>query len=273
MLLNRVCLALTLVLTMMGCASLKKTPRPEKVEILLKGRPGESSETRYYSSSRTRTYSDSQLLRDKTESVDFLVRTDVTDYKPEQNILSYTVSTIRKDGPISLHDLAFPELDEKIDFSVRSDSGEVLKAGVYPSVGLFFVPSLPMPRRAVAVGDTWVLEHTWLSAQDQIPFRLEVIGILKGIDRCAKSEHLCADLELSGAVALAKVSFADGARFDSRISGRVMFDLDRGDVLWSEVHSQDDMIGSGEKTQVRSCMVSQLETGSDLKRPGTCEPR
>lgn len=273
MLLNRMLIALGLALIGMGCASVNKPPVPEKVEILFKGKAGESSETRYYSNSRTMSYTDSQLLRDKTESVDFTVKTAVTDYRPEEKLLRYDVTTVRKDGPVALHDLAFPELSEKIDFIVRSDSGEVLKAGRYSPMSVFFVPSLPMPKRPVSVGDTWALEHAWLSAEDQIPLRLEVIGILKNIQRCPKSDHLCADLELSGSIELVKMPTAAGARFDSRISGRVMFDLDRGDVLWSEIRSQEDMIVSGERTEVRSCMISQLELDVHLERPRACEAK
>jgi len=222
----------------------------------MKGVPGASSKTQYYSSVRTLSYSEGQLLRDRTEDVEFVVQTDVKSVDAKRGAVTSVAKTIAKDGKQSLHLLAFPERDESIEYIVTS-LGEVLQAGAYSPHSLFFVPSLPIPKENVRVGDTWELTHSWLSGSEKIPLKLEVIGILKALIPCEK-RSLCADIEVSGRVALGVAPTAVGAQFDSRIWGRILFSLDRGDVIRSEVRSREEMTIKAERTVSISCMKSEL---------------
>jgi hypothetical protein len=239
------------------------------VPLEFKGKPGETSETRYYNTSRSLIYEDKQLLRDRIETVDFTVQTRMEAFDEAKKILKFRVKTIAKDGTVDLHEMAFPELNEEIDY-IQRGNGQILKAGSYPPQGLFYVPSLPMPAEPVSVGDTWTMEHQWISSRDSIPLKLEVVGILKDIVSCDKGK--CADMEISGGVSLAAVPTIPGARFSSRLWGRLLFSLERGDVLWSEMRSQEEMTIPGSRTVVSSCMVSEMKSGGKLRTKGQCEP-
>ena len=254
----------------LGCAvGTAKNQLPKSIGLQFRGRPGESTDTRYYSNARILSYEDQQLVRDRTEIVDFNVRTHVTKYDKAADILAYSSRTTRKDGTVDLHDLSFPDLDEQIDYVTRGN-GEVLSAGRFPPQSLFFVPSMPMPGGPVEVGDTWTLTHVWLSAMETIPLKLEVVGILKDIVTCEK-DKVCADVEISGHVGLAVAPAAPGSHFASRIWGRLLFSLERGDVIWSEMLSREEMSSQSEKMNVSSCMVSMMQLATGQGQTLTCE--
>lgn len=233
---------------------------PSKILLRLKGTPG-LTETAYHSSVRTRTYSGSSLTRERQEAVDFTVQTRVQ--ASNEKTITAQVETVSKDGTTDLHDLAFPELKETIPY-ILSPLGKVIKAGGYSESSIYFVPSLPLPEHAVSVGDTWVLEHQWLSSREQVPFQLSIVGILKQILPC-ESKGFCADIEISGHVKIGLPANAAASRFTSRLWGHVLFSLERGDVLWSEMHSEEEMSSDLEKTKVDSCMVSVMKIASTVK--------
>ncbi|MBX3022035.1 MAG: hypothetical protein KF799_10195 [Bdellovibrionales bacterium] len=251
-----------------ACSSAKKAsgPVPKQVEILFNARAGETFATLYHSNARTQKFSEGQLTNDRYESVDFTVETKTVAVKNGE--IATVVKTVEKDGTLDLHNLAFPELKEEIEFVVKAD-GEVLKAGKYPPQSIYFVPSLPIPGRLVEVGDTWTMEHTWYSSHEAIPLKLSVVGILKDIVSC-EGGH-CADMEVSGGVSLALPPNVKTARFDSRVWGRLLFSLARGDVIWSEMRSREEMSVEGDRSVSESCMISRLKTlpGRALE----CDPR
>ena len=261
-----------LALSIASCATLMGPPRPENVFLTLKGDPGRTSETRYFSNTRTLSFEEGQLLRDKTEGVDFSVQTTFKAANSPDKILKFTARTVRKDGAVSLHDLSFPELREEIDYVVHAESAKVLKAGRYPSHSVFFIPTLPLPQRPVVVGDTWSFEHNWISTHDQVPLRLEMIAILKDLVRCSEGQHWCADLELSGQLGVAVPPTVRGAIFESHVRGRALFDLDRGDVLWSEIRSREEMRTPQQRVLVHSCMISELKMGEKYRSEFNCQP-
>jgi hypothetical protein len=268
----RVLLSLIFSVGLCACASTGGASRKDvkSVTITLKGRDGETGETRYFSNAHILTYQDGQLLRDRLESVDFTVRTDVTKYDTDQKTIAYSTRTVRKDGTVPLHDLAFPEINEQIDYVVRTD-GQVLKAGQFGARSLFFVPSMPIPDQPVEVGDTWTMEHTWFSAKEGIPLKLDVVGILKDIVSC-EGGRTCADLEISGHVNLVAAPTAQGAHFESRLWGRMLFSIDRGDVIWSEMRSHEEMGVQSDRMVVSSCMISETKLGAKFKTDFACDP-
>ena len=243
-----------------------------KVEIALKGKPGDATDTRYYSSSRVLTYNGEQLVRDKTESVDFTVRTEYKSYDPKLGILKFKVKTTRKDGKVELHDMAFPELHEEIEYIVAGRTGQVIQAGAYSPQGIFYIPSIPIPKESVQVGDTWAMQHVWYSSGEAIPLRLDIVGILKDVVKCDGGK-LCADIEISGGVDLEKTATAKGSRFESKLWGRMLFSIERGDVIWSEMRSTEDMSVPGERVSITSCTVSETKIAKNFKTDFVCDPQ
>jgi hypothetical protein len=262
---------------LVGCTSGRlKTEQAEKVDsiktvtIELKMKPGTRFDTHYFSNSFIRNYSDQQLVREKHEAVDFTTLTAGVDYNSNLKLLRYKMRTIAKDGQVDLHELAFPEKNEEIEYVVRGN-GKVIKAGPYAPDSLFFVPALPVPDHPVEVGDTWEVDHEWRSAREKIPLRLETVGVLKNIVKC-EGDKVCADIEVSGGVKLAIKPNAVGARFNSRIWGRMLFSVERGDVIWSEVRSEEEMGSGNDRVLIQSCMLSETKLGSSYKTNLNCEP-
>ena len=250
-----------ILLVLVGCASGPKKSADPAIRIELKGKLGMTSETRYYSNSQIKTFSDHQLLRDKQEAVEFTTLTKIKAFDPVEKLVTFTVRTTAKDGAVDLHDLAFPEKNEEIEYKVRTN-GIVEKAGAYPPQSLFFVPNLPIPDGEVRVGDTWVMSHSWASARDGVPMKLEVVGILKALVPCGGAS--CADIEVSGGVSLLAPPTTAGARFSSRVWGRLLFHPDRGEVIWSEMRSEEEMNIGPERLAVLSCIKSATKRGVPL---------
>lgn len=257
------------LLALTACASAPHKTQPESIRIELRGQAGASTETRYHSHANVKTYSESQILRDKQEVVDFTTITKIRSFDPATKLLSYTVRTTEKDGTVSLHDLAFPEKNEEIDFIAKTN-GIVIKAGSYSPQSLFFVPAMPVPGEEVRVGDTWTMEHTWFSAADNIPLKLDIVGILKAIVPCAGT--ICADIEVSGSVKLVRSATTANARFDSRVWGRILYSPSRGDIVWSEMRSQEEMNVGADQMSVLSCMVSETKISGRYRTNLNCAP-
>jgi hypothetical protein len=238
--------------------------------IELKGVAGEKSLTRYYSNSHTKTFNENQLVREKEESVDFEVEQRMLMVDNSKGILKYVNKTIRKDGAIELHDLGFPELREEIEYIVRTN-GMILQAGRYSPQSIFYIPAFPIPEKEVEVGDTWTMNHVWMSARENIPLSLEMVGILKDIVPCGKGQ--CADIEISGGVNLGATPTAPGAFFESRIWGHMLYSAEKGDVVWSDIRSHEEMRVQQDRVVVSSCMVSETKQGGDYKMKFTCDPK
>lgn len=266
---------IALVLILAGCAS-KPTanetpsePAPKQATIRFAGKAGAQTDTVYRSNSRTRRFQDGQITNDRTEIVDFTTRAVVR--AADADKVTTGVKTIAKDGSVDLHDLAFPELNEEIEYVTKS-TGQIVKAGRYPPHSIFFVPPMPVPEKPVAVGDTWPLEHTWFSGAEHIPLKLSVVGILKGIVACEGA--WCADVEVSGGVAIAVAPSEASARFESRVWGRMLFSLAGGDILWSELRSREEVLFGTERTLVESCMVSEVKSERHgIKSQLDCDPK
>ncbi|HMN67761.1 MAG TPA: hypothetical protein PKC28_04405 [Bdellovibrionales bacterium] len=265
----RVLILLPFVLA--ACASTKpRDATDEAIRLELKGKPGEVTDTRYFSNSRVRTFTENQLIRDHQEAVDFTVRTDVKSYDANDKILKFKVTTTKKDGPVPLHDLAFPEYKESVDFVVHGASGKVLSAGSHSPQGIFFVPSLPLPSGEVKVGDTWTMDHVWYSASEGIPMKLDVVAIFKDIMPCGSDR--CADIEISGNVKIAPGIDPAMGRFESRIWGRLLFAVGRGEVVWSEMRNQEQMLAPKERMDVVSCMLSETKLTKEYRTKFDCTP-
>lgn len=241
------------------------------MEIRFKGEAGKTYETKYFSTSRILTYSENQLIKDRTEAVEFTVANKIEKVDPAAQTIAYSSTTTKKDGVIPLHDLAFPEKGEVINFIIKT-TGEVLKAGDFPPQSIFYVPAMPIPKTKVEIGDTWPMEFVWASARDGIPLKLEVVGILKDIKSC-NGGHTCADVEISGHVNLVINPDVVNARFESKIWGRMLFDLERGDVTWSQTRSREEMTTKTDRVLVSSCMVSETKSEKGFRTNVQCEPK
>ena len=135
--------------------------------IHLKSEEGRVENIKYFSHSKIKSFEEQQLIREKDEIVEFLVESK--SLASDQGNIRNILTTLEKDGLVDLHDLAFPEVKERIEF-VFKPNAEVLYAGSYPKSSVFYVPPLSLPSDAVKVGDTWEMQRSWISMKNNIPF-------------------------------------------------------------------------------------------------------
>jgi hypothetical protein len=264
-----------------SCASLKSknfTATPilnnEPIELKLKSLPGRKENTLFYSNAKVKTYESQQLIREKDEIVEFEVESQsiITEGDPDQ--IRTLLSTIKKDGQVDLHDLAFPEIKERIEF-VFKPNAEVIYAGNYPKSSVFFIPPLSLPNEKVKVGDTWEMQRSWVSMKNNIPLKLHMVTILKNLYSCG-NQGVCADLEVSGVIDII-AAFNNDTKFGSQISGRLIFSLNTGSILWSLVKSTEEISIADSKMEVKSCLISRLltpkeEVWGEIEKPFVCTP-
>ncbi len=235
-------------------------------ELRLKGTKGETSRTYYHSDSAVEDLEEGQKVRDHEEIMDFAVDSEVLAAAAEA--IAVRMTTIEKDGTGSLHDYAFPEPDESIDFFYTSDA-HVLKADPFPKESIFYLPPVSLPAKPVKIGDTWTLNHSWISNNDGLPLNLNMVTIFKGVTACGRY-GLCADLEVSGKVDIDADKFEEMASFNSRLWGRILFSFEKGDVIWSEVRSKEVFKTSSSEMRVLACMVSKMQASANDRL--SCKP-
>jgi hypothetical protein len=262
---------------LIGCQSLGKksdlqliqTTKP--IEIRLSAKAGQEELTRYFSHARIHSFEGSQLVHEQDEMVDFKVREKVLKVKEPSGPFTVLTSTIYKDGTADLHDLAFPEKGEEIEF-VFGNEGQVLRAGDYPANSVFYVPPIPLPKEPVQVGDTWTMDHAWIGIKNNIPLGVHIIAILKNVYACGADQ--CADIEISGQVDVIGLN-PSNQKFSSRVWGRMLVAVSDSTVLWSETRSRERVAVKDQGTEVWSCLVGNLESPNPWgwsRLQKTCDP-
>lgn len=235
-------------------SNLKPIENPGPVTIELKGKKGDTVKTRFYSHSLTKNFHQSQIIKKKDEIVEFSLVEEIRQSDSKKDRIIVLATSKEKDGVVDLHDLAFPELDETIEY-VYTSKGKVIKAGEYPQWSIFYVPPLPLPEVPVQVGDTWEMKEEWRSMNNGIPLQVNLVGILKNVYQCGADR--CADIEMSGDVSLANATAVD-INFVSEMNGRLLFNIDKGVSVWSMIQGQEDLRTNDDQTIVLSCLASNV---------------
>lgn len=231
-----------------GAALLRLSAQAGRVEV-----------TKHASRSVSKSFDQGKLKSLDESSAQFEVRTEIRD-RPDGTIEQW-LQTTKKSGDLDLRSLAFPEEGEKLGL-LLTRQGRVLSAGEYPPDSIFFVPPVSLPAGPVAVGDTWELVAQWKNFEDDTPFQLEMVSILKGYVACGDDQ--CADVELSGEV---KIPFEmrKFVGFDSEWRGRMLFAKNSGSLVWSRIDSLETMRGEGVERRIHSCLESVLAEPAALQ--------
>lgn len=255
---------LTFIFFTAGCASLNQKDRPQPVKIdkpillELSGSVNRLEVIRYHFASHKESFAPKAIIPEvKKENVEFAVQTTTKEVFPGGEV-SYMIETLSRKGEVPLHDLAFPEPGEKLE-QILTRNARVLKAGEYPPESIFFLPPIPLPVIPVKVGDTWTLKHQWASDSSGVPLELDMVAILKGIYSCGENDQ-CADIEISGQVALPQK--IPNLYLDSEITGHLIFAVQYGSIVWSEIRTVEKVTAEKGKSVVQSCMKSFIEKPS-----------
>ncbi len=239
----------------------------KEYELKLKSKAGKKDQISYQAISITQTMKPGNVQEEKTSITDFtIVEESLPSLNP--NEIKAKIKTLKKNGPAGLRDMAFPELGQSINVTY-SPYAEVLKAGDEGKNSVFYVPPVSLPKEKVSVGDTWVLDAQWIGETSELPFKMEIVTILKDVKPCRNFDDQCAELEVSGEVEML-LPANSGIYFLSQLSGRIWFAINSGKILSSNVRSQEKMQTSDGLVRVASCIGSELERAD---RPvASCDP-
>lgn len=259
-----------------ACASFSrpvelKVAEGQKFDLSLVPRTGDQEIHGYSVQSQIIMTENGELVRRKQEAVDFDVLTEQTYFDPARKWLHVRAKTLNKDGMMDLNSMAFPEKGESIDF-IYTLKADVVQAGEYPEVSIFYVAPLPLPPEPVGVGESWTQQASWLSSNG-VPLLMDLVAILKNVYACG--EHRCMEIEISGNVFL-QAETNEPMNFISEISGRIIFSKERGTLLWSYVRSQESLTTVNGQVLSYTCVVGVLKQPLIYKWPYatqlSCDP-
>jgi hypothetical protein len=260
----------------LGCShggmKVKEVRVRQPVLLQINGNKGQVELTRYRYLSTKATTDERKIRVKRDESVDFVTKSEVID-SLKDNQVRVRVQTTQKEGGVELNDLSFPELNESIDF-IFTPSAKVLKAGGYSRESIFFVQPIPLPEGPVSKGDTWTLEHTWLSRHNSLPLKIELVSILSRFVECGENDR-CADIEISGRVVLPPGMIKGSLQ--SQVFGRLLFAEKKGMIVWSDIRTEERLKTEDEKIEIDSCLESLVEEPKSyrwaFKEKADCDPK
>lgn len=269
-------------LLIVGCQSMSKSSKTstltaaslkQPVDLVWVGTPGRTEKTRYYSHSSTRSFEGLTIRHQREEIVEFAVQSKVTKVDAQNQQSTYEISTLEKDGPVNLKDMAFPELGETLEL-VLTKKAKIVSAGTYPKTSIFFVPPISLPNSPVEVGSTWELTHDWMSLNNGMRLQLNLVTILKGVYECGQNDQ-CFELEVSGDVALPDMKNApagSNTHLESKVTGRLFYSQKSASIVWSDVRNKESFIADGMRVEVLSCIQSKVEEPAESALPAAKNP-
>jgi len=247
---------------------LEEIRNPGPIELRLKADLNHPEQVEYISRSRSSSLEDNQLRQQKEESVTFVSQAETLKAEAAKDRFTQSLTIVKKEGTVDLHDFAMPELGESLEVTADSH-GRILKAGDYPENSVFYVPPVSLPDGPVSIGDTWTLKAGWLSLEEMIPYQLDMVSILKAVWKCGKDR--CAQIEISGDVTLDGPA-AQAMSFKSQWRGMIYFDIEAGTVVWSRVDSVEQFAAGNVRRDVDSCLEAALVSPDEEKIPGLAKP-
>lgn len=247
--------ALILILFVMGCSSFGK--KNKEFSGLINAKQEQLEVTRYQYESTDKFFNEDGIWRERTENTDFVVLTRFLEYAAEKDQWQTIVMTSFKDGPVNLHDLGFPEKNERIDY-IWDSRGRILKAGKQDPQSLFFIPGFPYPQQAKKIGESWTYDHDWITKKG-LAMKLKVNATLKDHGSCFDSKQSCWIVDLKGEVV--PPTELTPKNFKSQFAGRVWLNDITGIVTQSWTASLESMQDGKDRLEVRSCLSSQSQEG------------
>lgn len=234
----------------------KQINKTSLIDMHLKPELESKEIVRVYSRSLTRTKYENKIGSSKEETVDFSVQSRVTKVDPKTQDRTVLVESLRKDGPTDLYDLGYPEVGEALEF-VYTTKAQVRKAGHFPPNSLFFLSPISLPKKPVEVGDTWDYQAKWVSLRNGLPMQVDLVSIFKRMYSCGVNSE-CAEIEVSGEIQIPEGLTRD-ARLESVVTGRILFDLHTGAIVWSDIRNKEKLTSGEDVMEIISCTETIVE--------------
>ena len=238
------------------------------IELRLKADLMHQEKVAYFSRTNSESFEDNQVRHQKNETLEFTSQAETVKADPSSDRFTQALTIISKDGQADLHDYAMPDQGERLEVTADSH-GRILRAGDYPTNSIFYVSPISLPSGSVSQGDTWTMTANWVSLDESVPYRLDMVSILKGFWTCGKDR--CAQIEVSGEVGIDGMA-GQSMSFKSLWRGMLYFDIDAGTVVWSRVDSDEQFAAGNVRRNVSSCLEAALIEPAGEKLAGLAKP-
>tara|TARA_B100001248_G_scaffold255904_1_gene236231 strand:- start:7236 stop:8105 length:870 start_codon:yes stop_codon:yes gene_type:complete len=235
-------------------------------ELALKPQKGDRMRHRYHVVSITRTFDGSSVAREKEEITDFVVEQLVK--RVNDKTALYVITVPEKNGVMDLHDLVMPRIGETLRLHL-APNGKVYYAEGYETHSPFYLSPISLPDKKVKVGDTWVLKEEWKNDKSGMPMQIDLVSILKNIYISGGRKY--AEIETSGEVSVPLLG-RQKVDFSSNVVGRLLIELQSGNVVWSEIRNYETLEYPEAKVNVRTCMEMVIEKPEKLVWPWALKP-
>ncbi len=189
-----------------------------------------------------------------------------------ENHLNQRVHVLNKEGESDLHDYAYPRLGEVFNYQYKRN-GEVLQVENFPRDSLFYVPAISLPKGKKGKGDTWALQRSWWDSKNNVQLNLDMVTILESFLECGEG-HICALLSIDGKVTIPSMVNSIESGFLGRLSGEILFSVEKGVVLVSNIKSEEALQIGDETIETHSCLKSVLissKVARGFKKSKSCE--
>ena len=153
---------------------------------------------------------------------------------------------------------AVPKSDREFVMERLVDrGGEVLLAGNFPKDSIFYVPSVPLPKNPVKVGDTWETNYSWRGLKNQVRLQMVVTSVFKALYECS-DHNPCAEIEFSGEVSAPDIPSSE-LKLVNEIRGRILLHTPTGSTIWSEVRNKETIFSGKVRVDVVNCIEGLVE--------------
>lgn len=230
-----------------------KVKSSEKYVLALKGVPQRKEKTSWYTEIHTSRTDSQQIERTEIEKMRFVTQVKTLAVNDQEALLYQQQTTLSKSADMNLHEMAFAELNEKLNVTLKPN-GEVVKAGNYPQNSIFYVPSISLPSFPVSTNEPWELKKSWVDPKIQLEFKIHLISHLNQVLSCGTGR--CFDIKLEGDIEIPGLK--GKAEVSGKVWGRFILSEELGLIVWSDVHNGEKISISGENVAVETCLESVL---------------
>lgn len=227
------------ITTLSGNYNIEQFHTKSKIKVFesLKGEKGKSVE---------------KATEEKIEEGKFKLHRSVLDVDSGKKIqYKHWVTDLK--GKAELTSMGFPPVGSAL-FSIISNKAEVLAVKGVPLETIFYVPRIPLPKKAVKVGDSWDFSKSWRSLKTGWPFTVNLKVTHKGWYNCGGLN--CINISYKGSVVLPPENPVSKGSLKSELSGEFVYAPVGDQFLWSSSKNIEVFKDEGKRVQVNSCVSS-----------------
>lgn len=202
----------------------------------------------------------------KKEELGFTIKFYDSKFVEKYSVYDFKVKTINKtESKVNIEDLGFPELNKVFKYRWNTKA-QIIEVNDFPKHSFYYIPYVVLPESDVKKGESWDFSHMWKSDHNDVVLELKLKSTLVDYYNCF--EKKCALISIDGNVIPKNYKIPN---FKANLKGYFFIITSSAQILWSEVHSREEVDISGEKVLMKSCLASKSRGKYELKLSNKCD--